>query len=147
MKIPKICQFTSSVALSGLYYFFERQMVLHVYLKKKKGHNFNFFFCQGKTLKWRKLKMLVFVTLVFCTLIKRCLQLQRQSLFLGPRGAELDMVLVVCGQKSFECWGRWLGGGTAPDALPKLSPAEAGGRRREGEKEKNIAHHQHTGNC
>lgn len=103
MKIPKICQFTSSVALSGLYYFFERQMVLHVYLKKKKGHNFNFFFCQGKTLKWRKLKMSVFVTLVFCTLIKRCLQLQRQSLFLGPRGAELGMVLVVCGQKSFEC--------------------------------------------
>lgn len=63
MKTPKICPFTSSLALSGLYYFFERQMVLHVYLKKKKkgqkGHNFNFFFCQGKTLKWRKLKVSV----------------------------------------------------------------------------------------
>lgn len=29
-----------------------------------------------------------------------------------------------------------MGGGTAPHALPKCSPAEARGRRREGEKEK-----------
>lgn len=59
MKTPKICPFTSSLALSGLYYFFERQMVLHVYLKKKKvqkGHNFNFFFLSGKDIKMEKIK-------------------------------------------------------------------------------------------
>lgn len=56
MKIPKICPFTSSVALSGLYYFFERQMVLHVYLKKKKRTQFQFFFSVRKDIKMEKIK-------------------------------------------------------------------------------------------
>lgn len=39
--------------------------------------------------------------------------------------------------RSCECQGQWLGGGTAPDALPKCSPAEARGSWREGGKGKN----------
>lgn len=42
----------------------------------------------------------------------------------------------MCGAGAVSAQGQWLGGGTAPDALPRRSPAEAGGSRREGEKEK-----------
>lgn len=43
-----------------------------------------------------------------------------------------DRALLVHGRRSHGRRGQQLGGGTALDALPKRSPAEAGGRRREG---------------
>lgn len=50
-----------------------------------------------------------------------------------------DRALLVCGRRSHACRGQRLGGGTVLDAVPKHSPAEAGGRRREGDREKNVA--------
>lgn len=58
---------------------------------------------------------------------------------MGPRGVELGTVLLVCERRSHACRGQRLGGRTTLDALPKHSPAEAGGRRREGDGEKNSS--------
>lgn len=59
--------------------------------------------------------------------------------FMGPCGVELGTVLLVCERRSHACRGQRLGGRTTLDAFPKHSPAEAGGRRREGDGEKNSS--------
>lgn len=61
---------------------------------------------------------------------------------MGLRGVELGTKRGW--RESRACRGQRLGGGTALRALPKRSPAEAEGRRREGDWEKNIVHQQHA---
>lgn len=99
-----------------------------IYLFKKKRH---FSFLSVKDIKMEEMKSVSVSHLFFVPRSNSACSYRRSPRSWAWSRAG-DRALLVHGRRSHGRRGQRLGGGTALDALPKRSPAEAGGRRREG---------------